>query len=315
MRALVFDNTPEIRDIPIPQPAEGEALIRVLLAGVCNTDLEILKGYMDFHGVPGHEFVGIVEKASNASLLGQRVVGEINCVCGHCRFCQMEIPHHCAERTTLGIFRRDGAFAEYLALPEANLHIIPEGLSDEQAVFAEPLAAAFRIPEQIDISAHDRAIVLGDGKLGLLASQVVWLSTKNLVCVGKHSWKLQMLKEQGIPIAHTGDAIEPGADIVVEATGAPSGLNQAVALVRPEGTVVLKTTVASASNVNLSLPVVNEVRIIGSRCGPFRPALQALAQGAIEVRPMISAEYPLEDAVAALHRAAEHSVLKVLIRM
>ena len=315
MLALVLNGTPRVTELPAPVPAAGEALVRVVVAGVCNTDIELLKGYMGFSGVPGHEFVGIVEHASNSHLIGKRVVGEINCVCRRCRYCQNEMPHHCLDRTVLGIYKRNGAFAEYLPLPEDNLHMVPDGVPDEVAVFTEPTAAAFRIGEQLDIAPNDRIVVLGDGKLGQLVAQVLYLRTKRIVCVGKHPWKLELLNRLRIPTSLTGDPVEPGADIVVEATGAPDGLSRAFELVRPEGVIVLKTTVAGPSKCSLNHPVINEVTIVGSRCGPFRPALEALTLGTVEVRSMISETLPLREAVLALQRATDPSIMKVLIRM
>lgn len=313
MRAVVFDGNARVCDIPKPLPQPGEALVKVLAAGICNTDQEILKGYMGFHGVPGHEFVGIVQEASNEHLLGKRVVGEINCVCQRCEYCIREMPGHCLNRTVLGIQGRNGAFAEYLTLPEKNLHLVPISIRDDVAVFTEPTAAAFRIAEQIMLSDDDRVIVLGDGKLGQLVSQVLWMSTKHLVCVGRHRWKLDLLNALHIATAHVDEPVEPGADFVVEATGSPEGLQRALELVRPEGTVLLKTTIAATEPLNLALPVVNEVKIIGSRCGPFRPALEALAMGNVEVRPMISESFALNDAVEALHRSMHPDVMKVII--
>lgn len=315
MRALVFDGETRLADVPMPARNEGEALIKVLSAGICNTDLEIMRGYMGFQGVLGHEFVGIVEEASNAAWLGKRVVGEINCVCHQCQYCQMEMPHHCLNRSVLGIQNRNGAFAEYLTLPEENLHAAPTSIRDDVAVFAEPVAAAFRITEQLAISETDRVVVLGDGKLGQLAAQVLWLRAKNLICVGRHDWKLELLQRQGIATAFDTDPMEHGVDIVVDATGSASGLRRAMELVRPEGVIVLKTTVAHSEPLEMSLPVINEVKIIGSRCGPFRPALEALAQGHIEVRPLITETYPLREGVQALRKAVSPEVIKVLLHI
>ena len=315
MRALVFDTEPRLSEVPVPRPAEGEALVRVLTAGICNTDLELTKGYAAFEGVLGHEFVGVVEECANPHLVGKRVVGEINCVCHTCQYCRLEMPRHCLNRTVLGILGRNGAFAEYLTLPEENLHIVPGSIRDDVAAFTEPVAAAFRIPEQIVIGTDDRVVILGDGKLGQLCAQVLWLSTKRLVCVGKHLWKLELLKNLHIPIAANDEPVERGADIVVEATGSYAGLARALELVRPEGTIVLKTTAAHPTALDFSAPVVNEVKIIGSRCGPFRPALEALAMGNVEVRPMITETYELGDAVYALHRAAAPNVVKVLLHI
>lgn len=315
MRALVFDGTPRVIEVPMPRPKPGEALVRVLSAGICNTDLEILKGYMRFQGTLGHEFVGLVETCANSHLRGKRVVGEINCACKQCDYCRLEMPNHCMNRTVLGIVNRDGAFAEYLTLPEENLHLVPQSIRDDVAVFAEPVAAAFRILDQVTLTAEDRVVVLGDGKLGQLVAQVLWLQTKNLVCVGKHGWKLELLKALRIPTAHAAEPTERGADLVVEATGSHEGFGRALELVRPEGTIVLKTTITHPTALDMSLPVVNEVRIIGSRCGPFRPALEALSMGTVEVRPMVTETYGLRDGVQALERAASNDVLKVILHM
>jgi threonine dehydrogenase-like Zn-dependent dehydrogenase len=270
---------------------------------------------MGFKGVPGHEFVGIVEQAPSPYWVGRRVVGEINCVCHACHYCLMELPRHCLNRSVLGIQNRNGAFAEYLTLPEENLHAAPGSVRDDVLVFTEPVAAAFRITEQVTVNASDRVVVLGDGKLGQLAAQVLWLYSKNLVCVGKHEWKLELLQKLGIATARAEDPIERGVDLVIEATGSHAGLARALELVRPEGTVVLKTTVAHPTAIELAGPVVNEVRILGSRCGPFRPALEALSMGNVEVRPMISESYALADGVDALRRAQVPGVMKVLIHM
>lgn len=313
MRAVVFDGEIKVTEIPMPRPADGEALVRVLTAGVCKTDLELTRGYMSFQGVPGHEFVGMVEQCSNPHLQGKRVVGEINCVCHRCRFCRLEMPHHCLNRTVLGVQNRQGAFAEFVTLPEENLHLVPNSIRDDVAVFTEPLAAAFRIPEQVTVNADDSVVILGDGKLGQLCAQVLWLYSKRLVCVGKHPWKLDLLNNLHINTARQDDPIERGADIVVEATGSYEGLMRALELVRPEGTIILKTTSAHPTALELSAPVINEIKIIGSRCGPFRPALEALAMGNVEVRPMISETYELRDAPLALQRAASPDVMKVLL--
>jgi threonine dehydrogenase-like Zn-dependent dehydrogenase len=225
------------------------------------------------------------------------------------------MPHHCSNRTVLGISGRDGAFAEYVVLPEENLHLVPGSIRDDVAVFTEPLAAAFRITEQVLLDAKDRVIVLGDGKLGQLSAQALGLSTKNLVCVGHHPWKLELLSQLGIATALDSDTVEPGADVVVEATGRAEGLARALELVRPEGTVVLKTTVAGTTPLHFAQPVINEIRILGSRCGPFRPALEALALGTVDVRPMISESFDLADGVQAMARAEDPGVMKVLLHM
>jgi len=313
MQALVYDGEVHVTEVPRPDPKPGEALIRVLVAGICNTDIEIARGYMNFKGILGHEFVGIVERAQNQDLIGKRVVGEINCVCHRCRYCQMEMPHHCMNRTVLGIYQRDGAFAEYLTLPEENLHVVPGHVRDDVAVFTEPTAAAFRILEQVRISSNDRVVVLGDGKLAQLIAQVIFLHTRNTLCIGKHPWKLHLLAQRGIPTAYADEPVERGADVVVEATGSPSGFARALELVRPEGTVVLKTTVAHPTAFDMAPPVVNEIRIVGSRCGPFRPALEALAKNDVEVLPLVTERYPLSEAVTAFARAQNAEVMKVLL--
>jgi len=315
MRAVVFNGTPKLTKVPDPSPAAGEALVRVLSAGICNTDLEIMKGYMRFSGVLGHEFVGIVETSSNSHLQGKRVVGEINCVCHQCEYCQLEMPHHCLNRTVLGIAGRDGVFAEYVVLPEENLHLVPQSIPDDVAVFTEPAAAAYRILEQVEVSAEDRVIVLGDGKLGQLVAQVLHMQTKNLICVGKHRWKLDLLNRHHIQTAHAGEPLARGVDVVVEATGSYEGFSRALELVRPEGTVVLKTTVAHPTALDMSHPVVDEVKIVGSRCGPFRPALDALTMGTLDVKPLVTETYSLDDAETALERATADDVMKVVLHI
>ena len=315
MKALVLrDGVAAVRDIPRPERKPGEALVRVLMAGVCSTDLELVKGYMGFEGVLGHEFVGVVKEADNEYLLGKRVVGEINCVCHACAYCEMELTHHCTNRTVLGILGRDGAFAEYLTLPEENLHLVPDSLDDDVAVFTEPVAAAFRILEQITLQPKDRVLVLGDGKLGQVIAQVLSLRTRNLVCVGRQPWKAALLRARGIETRLADEPMPEAVDVVVEATGSAAGLRRALELVRPEGTIVLKTTVAGETTLPFALPVINEVRIVGSRCGPFRPALEALALGNINPSPLVTEVCGLDDAAAALERAAARDCMKVLIR-
>lgn len=315
MKALCYDGSLALRELPVPVPAPGEALIRVLVAGICNTDLEIVQGYMGFQGILGHEFVGVVEKASNPYLHGKRVVGEINCPCGHCRYCRMEMPGHCPERTVLGISGRPGVFAEYVCLPEKNLHLVPDAVSDDAASFTEPLAAAFRIIEQLSPSSEDQIIVLGDGKLAQLITQTMWLYSKHTFCLGKHDWKLALLRDLGIS-AHRFEAYEADlADVVIEATGRPEGLNHALTLTRPEGTIILKTTSHEPSSFDAARAVVNEIRIQGSRCGPLRTALEALALGTIEVRPLISEVFSLNDGVEAFARATEADTMKILLQM
>mgnify|MGYP002619718474 CR=1 FL=1 len=317
MLALVFDGEPRVVEKATPEPPPGEALIRVTRAGICSTDRELVRGYMGFTGTLGHEFVGVVERADDApEWLGRRVVGEINCVCGLCAHCRAGRPHHCTQRTVLGIQQRDGAFAQFTTLPIANLHAVPDSLDDDAAVFTEPVAAAFRILEQIDITPETRVAVLGDGKLGQLIARVLQTRTGQLVAVGRQAWKRALLEAAGIATASSEDDLPRDFDVVVEATGAPDGLARALSLVRCEGTVVLKTTVAEATPINLSLPVVvDEVTILGSRCGPFPPALTALTNGTVDPRPLITHRCSLGDGVAALEQATRKDALKVLLDM
>lgn len=318
MKAIVFDDTLRyIEDHPLPElNRPDEALIRVRMAGICNTDLEIIKGYMGFKGIPGHEFVGIVEKAGehNRSFINKRVVGEINCVCGVCDYCIGGLSRHCPQRTTLGISGRDGAFAEYLTLPVANLHEVPDNISDEEAVFTEPLAAAFEILEQVNVRPTDKIIVLGDGKLGLLCAFVLALTGAKIALAGNHDRKLAIAREAGIPVYPAND-LPAGRkyDIVVEATGTPVGLKNALELVRPRGTIVLKSTVAASREVDLNRIVIDEITLLGSRCGPFEPALRALSDKTVNVRPLISGIFPADRALDAFAAAVQKGSLKVLI--
>ena len=324
MRALLLDGKLKlVDDYPTPEPPPGEALIRVNVAGICNTDLELVKGYMQFRGVPGHEFVGVVERAPGAEAWeGRRVVGEINVACGTCPVCQVQgtcptcranRPTHCPNRTTLGISGRDGVFAEYLTLPITNLHPVPDSISDEAAVFTEPLAAACEIVQQVHMRPTDRVIVVGDGKLGLLCAQVLALTGCDLTVVGHHPEKLEIVARQGIPTALDDTAVEAGADVVVEATGHPGGYAAARRLVRPRGTVVLKSTYRASLDANLTMAVVDEITLVGSRCGPFAPALRLLERGLVEVAPLIQARYTFSEVLTAFEHAAQPGTLKVLV--
>ena len=311
MRALRWDGArlALARDVPDPTPGAGEALVRVHLAGICRTDLEITRGYLDFRGTPGHEWVGHVLAADDAALVGRRVVGEINLACGVCPSCRTGLARHCPTRRVLGIAGADGALAELIAVPATNLHLVPETIPDREAVFAEPLAAAFEIVDQMPSLAGSRAVVLGDGKLGLLVAQVLAGAGAEVLLAGRHETKLARARALGI---RTG-VPRPGVDLVVDASGAPEGLAQALALVRPRGTVVLKTTVAAEHRLDLAPAVINEVTILGSRCGPFPTALAALASRRVSVAPLIDAVYPLDDAVAGFARAATPGTLKILV--
>jgi threonine dehydrogenase-like Zn-dependent dehydrogenase len=309
--ALVFDGALRVADVPRPA-SRDEALIRVRLAGICNTDLEIMRGYKGFRGVLGHEFVGEVVESADSALIGKRVCGEINIGCGDCRRCQTGMPGHCSRRTVLGIIGRDGAFAEYLRLPERNLHLVPDFVSDETAVFVEPLAAAFQILEQASVAPEDRVIILGDGKLGLLCAQVLARTGARVEIAGHHEERRAPVSRFDISWMQPED-VAPGADMVIEATGSPSGLGHALSLVRPGGTIVLKSTVAVPGSIGLNAVVVNEVRIIGSRCGPFPQAISALENGEVDVAWMIESRHALRDGVEAMHQAEQRGTLKVLL--
>jgi len=302
------------RDVPRPPPPPGEALIRVTLAGVCNTDLELVKGYYPFTGVPGHEFVGEVVSAGAAEWIGRRVVGEINASCGACATCRAGHRTHCPTRTVLGIKGRYGSMAEFLTLPIENLHAVPDAMADEVAVFAEPVAAALQVQRQVPIDAGARVVVIGDGKLGQLVARTLALAGHRPTVVGRHPRKLALLSRLGIATAAGSDLSPRDADVVVECTGNPDGLALARAAVRPRGTIVLKSTYHGEVPLNLSGIVVDEVTLVGSRCGPFAPALALLAGGGLEVADMVDQRFALDDGVAAFAGAAAPGVLKVLIR-
>jgi threonine dehydrogenase-like Zn-dependent dehydrogenase len=316
MKALrVEKNGVALADVDKPQ-REDEALIRVLVSGICNTDLEIARGYAGFNGTIGHEFVGVVEQAPDRSLIGHRVVGEINAGCGKCEWCRSGDPRHCPVRTVLGIVGRDGAHAEYLQLPVENLFLVPGRIPDEHAVFIEPLAAACGIKERVDFASTTRVAVLGDGKLGLLCAQTLALTGAPLILVGKHPEKLRIAERLGIETALIAEAEKRPRDfdVVVEASGSSEGFSLARKLLRPRGILVLKSTFHGATEIDAAQIVVDELSIVGSRCGRFAPALDLLRKGAIELDSMISEEYPLSKAMFALDRAAEKGVLKVLLR-
>lgn len=298
---------------PKPMKAD-EALIRVRLAGVCNTDLEMVRGYYPFEGVPGHEFVGEVVEAADESWIGQRVAGEINVTCGECEQCRHGRESHCEDRTTLGIHNRDGVFAEYVSLPIRNLHRIPDSVSDEKAVFTELLAAAMEIPQQVHIHPTDRVLVIGAGRFGQLIAQVLQLTGADLHVVARHTQQKKLLTERGIRLI-AGEDVKPWRwDVVVDVTGSASGFGLARQALRPRGTLVMKSTYKGEMQVNLSSIVVDEINIVGSRCGPFAPALRLLESRQVDPLGMIAAEYPLERGLEAFEKAAERGVLKVLLR-
>lgn len=317
MKALRFINGElQLAEVATPHRG-GEALVRVRLAGICNTDLEIVRGYADFNGTLGHEFVGVVEDSPDPMQIGQRVVGEINAGCGACALCLGGDARHCLQRTVLGIVGRDGAFAEYVSLPPQNLLVVPEQVSDRQAVFTEPLAAACEILEQITIRPEQRVAVIGDGKLGQLIARVLATSGCELLLIGKHAEKLELAAAAGIKtIELSALNIEPTArfDVVVEASGAPPGLRLALELVRPRGVIILKSTFHGAVEMDTSRIVVDEISVIGSRCGRFEQALALLVAGKVDVEDLIADEFKLADGIAAMTAAQQPGVLKVLLR-
>jgi threonine dehydrogenase-like Zn-dependent dehydrogenase len=316
MKGLWLENNQlELRtNIPIPEPPPGEALVRVLRAGICNTDLELIKGYYPYTGIIGHEFVGIVEQAPK-QLINQRVVGEINAACGNCRFCRRGQPTHCENRTVLGIVNRNGAFAEYLSLPIENLHLVPENVSTAAATFTEPIAAALEIQQQIQISKDDRVLVVGDGKLGQLIAQTLALTGCELLVVGRHEDKLINLAGKGIKTGLADSVTDRYFDISVDCTGNPEGFNIARRALRPRGKLILKSTYAGNLSLDASSLVVDEITLIGSRCGPFVPALELLATGKVDVQYLIDSSYPLSQGLEAFEKAKTKGVLKVLLEM
>jgi threonine dehydrogenase-like Zn-dependent dehydrogenase len=315
MKALVFDKELRIEDQSRPVASGRECLIRLLKAGICNTDLEITKGYFGFTGVLGHEFVGIVESAPTASLIGQRVVGEINAACQRCEYCRKGLQRHCPERTVLGILRRDGAFREFLTLPEENLHVIPDAISDDEAVFTEPIAAACEILDQVPIAAEHRVALLGDGKLGLLIAMVLSHAGCQLTLVGKHAQKMDVVKDY--PLRRTtienAQVVSRSFDVVVEATGAPQGWDLALRLVKPRGTIVLKSTFHGELAFNPAPIVVDEITVVGSRCGRFEAALALLAEGKIRPTLLLQHSLPLHEGTRAFELARQPGVLKVVL--
>ncbi|MCC5646811.1 alcohol dehydrogenase catalytic domain-containing protein [Nostoc sp. CHAB 5824] len=316
MKGLWLENNQlQLRtDIPIPEPPQGEALVRVLRAGICNTDLELLRGYYPYTGILGHEFVGVVVQGPE-HLVNQRVVGEINAVCGHCRFCHRGQPTHCENRTVLGIVNRNGAFGEYLCLPVENLHLVPDNVPTEVATFTEPIAAALEIQQQVALHPDDRVLVVGDGKLGQLVAQTLAITGCELLAVGRHRDKLAYLEARGIKTSLADTVTDGYFDISIECTGNPEGFAIARRALRPRGTLVLKSTYAGNLSLDASSLVVDEITLIGSRCGPFSPALQLLATGQVDVQPLIQAAYPLFEGLAAFEHAQRRGVLKILLEI
>jgi len=316
MLAVLFDSSLRVvAKHPAPAAAQGEALLRVRQVGVCSTDIEITKGYMGFRGVLGHEFVATVEESPDRSLLGKRVVGEINCVCGTCDMCQAGLSNHCRNRTVLGIAGRDGCFAELCTLPVANLHVLPDSVDDDQAVFVEPLAAAIQVTKQVRMDARSFVTVIGGGRLGLLVAQVVNNLGVPVRVIGRDAAKLSLCERWQIRSRHVKD-IQPrqDQDVVIDCTGSADGLELAMRLVRPRGTLVLKSTFVPTRPVDLAPLVVNEINLVGSRCGPFAAAIALLADRAVDVASLISRRFKLAEAPAAIEHAQQPGVLKVLMR-
>jgi 2-desacetyl-2-hydroxyethyl bacteriochlorophyllide A dehydrogenase len=314
MKALVVrEGALALEEVPAP-PAGGDCLVRVTMAGICGTDLQILGGYAGFSGIPGHEFVGVVESApaQDAHWIGRRVVGEINVGCGRCEWCLKGVKEHCTDRSVVGIRNRSGAFAEYLVLPATNLHHVPDAIDDRSAVFVEPVAAACRIFEQLNVAPDSRVAIVGDGRMGLLVAQVVRTAAEQVTLFGRHAHKLAIARSLGVTAVDTRSTANGSSrfDIVVDVTGRPEGLVRALQLVRPRGTVVMKSTFHGEAPIESWPIVVDEVTLIGSRCGPFAPAIELLASGAVHVEPLIARVTTLEDHVSAFSDA--RTALKIL---
>ncbi|HZN69281.1 MAG TPA: alcohol dehydrogenase catalytic domain-containing protein [Tepidisphaeraceae bacterium] len=317
MRALVFDQSLSLRPrYPEPPESDGDTLLRVRQAGVCSTDLEITKGYMGFRGVLGHEFVAEVIASPNKDLIGQRVAGEINVVCGRCDLCLSGLSSHCRNRSVLGILNRDGAFADFVRLPAANLHVLPKGVDDDAAVFVEPLAAAFQVLKQVKLDGKKWVTVLGDGRLGLLVAQVLRDAGCPVRVIGKHPDKLALCEKWSIRSRPLNDiAPRHDQDVVVDCTGSAAGFELAMQMVRPRGTIVLKSTAAAGKALNLAPLVIDEINVVGSRCGPFREAIRALAEKRVDVASLVHRRMKLEQGVEAMELAGRPGVLKVILTM
>jgi threonine dehydrogenase-like Zn-dependent dehydrogenase len=300
-------------DLPIPQPQPNEALLRVLLAGICSTDLEMLRGYYSFKGILGHEFVGEVVETPDLALKGMRVTGEINLVCGECAACLRGDTTHCKNRKTLGIHDRPGCFAEYLTLPVENIHLIPDEVPNDAAVFIEPLAAALEIQQQVHIRPTDRVLIVGAGRLGQLIAQTLALTGCDLHVVVRHAHQREILAVRGIATLTEKQTVYHSYDFVVEATGSPDGFELARKAVRPRGVLVLKSTYAGDLRINFSSIVVDEITLVGSRCGPFNPAIKLLETGKVDPLPLITARYPLSSGLVAFEHAAKSGVFKILL--
>lgn len=316
MAAAVFDGRLRyVTDYPVPVRQPGSALIRVRTAGICRTDRELMQGYLDFQGVPGHEFIGVVEESDDPAWTGRRVVGDINAACGRCEWCTRGLGRHCPHRTTLGIVNHDGCLADYCVLPAANLLELPTAIPDERAILLEPLSAACEILEQLPIRGEEHIVVIGDGPLGMLCAWALATVGSNVTLLGHHAEKLALAQWRGIKTAAAADfAVPGGADIVVEATGSPEGIAEAIKLCRPRGIIVLKSTIALPQNINLAPIVINEISVVGSRCGQLSDGLRMMQEYPDMPLPtMITARYPLVRVEAAFMRAAQSDALKVLV--
>lgn len=312
MRALVFDGQVRLEiERSLPVPADNETLLKVRRAGICNTDLELIGGMYNFSGILGHEFVAEVVQGS-PEFIGKRVVGEISVICGECDFCLCGIPSQCRNRRTVGIRRYPGAFADYLPLPPRNLHIVPDSVSDDEAVFVEPLAAALQVSEAVHISPRDRVIVLGVGKLGMLVAQVLKLTGANVVGVVRREKQAHLLEGWGIAAVERRDLPDQRAQVVVDVTGQAGGFADALALVESRGTIVIKSTYNGLPQADLTQVAVREIRVVGSRCGPFDAALRLLKNGLVDVKPLIEGRYSIDDGLLALQQASQPGALKIL---
>lgn len=317
MRALAFDGKLSFNPkYPEPAAGEGDTLIRVLQAGVCATDLEITRGYMGYRGILGHEFVGTVVESADRRLLKKRVVGEINIVCGRCDLCVAGLSTHCRNRSVLGIAKHNGVFADYVRLPSVNLHVVPDAVDNDQATFVEPLAAAFQVLKQVKLDSRNWVTVLGDGRLGLLVAQVLQNAGVPVRVIGKHPEKLALCERWSIRSRPLADIVpRHDQDVVVECTGTAAGVEMAMQMVRPRGTIVLKSTAADGRPLNLAPLVIDEITIVGSRCGPFREAIAALAQRQIDVVSLIHRRMRIDQGIEAMSLAARTGVLKVILTM
>lgn len=321
MKALVYNNGLKLeKNYPIPQLKENEVLIKTIMVGICNTDYEITKGYMGYTGVLGHEFVGVVEKTGvnvDKNLIGKRVVGEINLACNNCEWCNKGLQRHCPNRSTLGIYKKDGCFSEYFTLPKENIIEISDNIDDTTATFTEPLAAAYEILEQLHIKPDSKVALVGDGKLGLCISLVFSALNIDFIHIGKHQEKLNISKNNGVKtilLSQLDDSYKKSFDFVIEATGSVGGFELSASLTKPRGTLVLKSTITAKEGLNLASVVVDEITIVGSRCGQFKPILRLLEKGKINVKPLISGIYDVDNFEEAFSENSKKDTLKILVK-